>query len=205
MTVLVCGGGSVLAADAGFQDKFDGKLLKKEWSWNTPDPAITGEVDPAHKEFVLTASGLYGHWSDGANAPYLVMDCPKTGNWDFEATVELLKAVGGEQGALVVMFEEMDCFYFGPFAGNLLELERSGQNDLGKAPLESKKVLLKIEKRGALYTFFSKYAETDDWRQVASSEEPSKNPLEIGFMWKSWTVGAEGKYALSDVKLTPKK
>jgi len=205
LVVLVCGAPFVLAADSGFRDKFDGKELKNEWRWNNPDPAITGEVDSANKEFVITASGSHNHWDFGALAPYLVMECPQGANWDFEATVEQLNNVGGEQGALVVMFEEKDCFYFGPYTGKVLKLERSGKKDLGQAPLASKKVLLKIEKRGSQYTFFSKYAEADDWQAVASSDEPDKNPFEIGFMWKSWSPDAEGKYAFSDVKVTSKK
>ena len=123
--VFVSGAAVVSAGDTVFQDHFDTKQLKKEWEWSSKDSSVAGVVEPAKKRFVVTGQGNHDHWNFVPNAPYLAMDCPQAENWDFEAALEVLAKNAGEQGALIVMFSEKDCFYFGPYGKSQITVERS--------------------------------------------------------------------------------
>ncbi|OIO01462.1 hypothetical protein COY52_01355 [Candidatus Desantisbacteria bacterium CG_4_10_14_0_8_um_filter_48_22] len=191
-----------MAKDPVFIDDFKTDKLNEKWEWVCPSEGPSYKIDAKKGILIFTVPSeqTYDHWSHIAAAPQLALKVPK-GNWTFEAKMKLAESTEGQQfhAVLFVRFADLDYFYWGPYMGTKLRLERSGANDMLNADYDSDEVWLQIKKDGSSYSWSYRKTEKDKWEEVGTAAEELE-PEKIGFMIKTWGA-AEVTAEFSSVRL----
>ncbi|MBN1420690.1 MAG: hypothetical protein JXP34_18100 [Planctomycetes bacterium] len=94
------------------------------------------------------------------------------------------------QAALMVYFAPRDVFYWGPYRGTTLMLERSGINSVCQFNPGLQEVSLQIRKEGSAYSFSWRETDDDNWSLVCTQTvDPVVTPPRmVGIIFKTWAA-----------------
>ncbi len=182
-------GAAGAASEFWFRDVFDGEK-DAAWSFYVPGAGATESFDVAGYWTLEmeTTSTIFDHWTTVDNAPALYLDIPSANQGDdfFIETHLVLEgpASGNFHGAIVVYFSQFNVFYWGPYMGAYLRVEKSGQNGLIDTTYYDD-VYLRIERTGSTYRFLYTTDPTSDWI-LAGTLTAAETPTRVGLMGKTW-------------------
>jgi hypothetical protein len=183
---------------ASRDDFDDDPALNSDWEVYQPlaDSGVKLEHEDGLFRAIFPAGIVLDHWiSPWDNATQLRRaDMPE----DFIMETRLHFAGSGDplsptwppadqayQAALMVYFSRFDVFYWGPYRGTNLMLERSGINWICQFNPNLQDVSLQVTKVGTTYSF--SWRETDDlpWDLVCN-QEATETPMFVGYIFKTW-------------------
>lgn len=165
-----------------------------------PGPITSTTDRPGWLRLQVPATTVYDHWATVDHAPQVRQQVPD-GDWQLVGKYDLNAFTPGApfQTGLVVLFGRYDAFYWGPYAGTNLRLERSGFQNLAAVPSLRTSGWLRIRKYGDTYYFDYRATEADAW--VTAARRTSTTPPQYaGFMLKTWAptaVTVDGDYTLT--------
>lgn len=202
--VAMAAGSGVCAA--GFSDDFSSSGLNSRWNWRAPKAGPAWSIQGGRLEIALPeASGGFDVWTNADNAPSL-MTAPPPGDWDMEARLQLVGAGAGAEfhAGLAERFADGRTMIWGPYqsrryagvAGPQVWLERSGEGRMAAVAMPGESIDLRVEKRGARYSFSLRKAGQTAWRRVAATSALSE-PSQIGIVVKSFAEESQSSGAVT--------
>ncbi|MBI5952480.1 MAG: hypothetical protein HY865_12555 [Chloroflexi bacterium] len=151
-------------------DEFDSTVLDPAWSWVEPleGPSWSLTEEPGSFQFTLPPG--YDHWEGVNTAPSLQRTDMGTGDFAIETRVDQVtdnEPGDGYKFGLLVGFSETDRLWLSVNGYGHLNIHRTGvmQNTVAYAV---QPVSLRIQKKGAEYTFLYKQNAEDGWTSLAA-------------------------------------
>jgi hypothetical protein len=182
-------------APAAIDDFDEDPLESPDWELYPATSLVLLSHEPGILRATFPSGVVLDHWVGADAATQLRRsDVPD----DFAAATRLSFLGSGDPGTpfwppaneayqacLMVYFSRNDVFYWGPYRGTALVLERSGQNNLCRVDPGLMDVTLRVVKVGQRYTFSYRAEDGDPWTDVCTREAVQR-PVFVGLMFKSW-------------------
>ncbi len=180
----------------GQVDDFDEDPLgNPAWEYYEPAAGPLPSTDDGFWRMTLPTGVRLDHWVSVDNSPQLRRsDFPE----DFIISTRLNFIGSGDpenpgwpppgepyQAGLMVYFGDRDVFYWGPYRGTRLVLERSGTNGICSFDPGLQELSLMITKSGADYTFAWRASDDDPWERACSATA-LEAPVFVGLIFKTW-------------------
>ena len=177
-------------------DEFDeDPLTNPDWEYYEPAAGPLPSTDDGFWRMTLPTGVALDHWVHVDNSPQLRRsDFPE----DFIISTRLNFIGSGDpenpgwpppdepyQAGLMVYFGDRDVFYWGPYRGTRLVLERSGNNGMCSFDPGLQELSLMITKSGADYTFAWRASDDGPWERVCSATA-LEAPVSVGLIFKTW-------------------
>lgn len=179
---------------SGHSDDFGATSLGPAWSALnfSGGPTYSLTANAGCFRLTIPSGSPHDQWTGADNAPEIRRTDMGTGNFEVSTRLKLESFTEGNpfHAGLMVRFGSGDILLWGPAGGAIkLEGSRSGTPNLAKfTQWNRSEVFLKIQKSGAVYTFFHKAASADRWvsdGQYRASGSP--NVSSVGLLAKTWT------------------
>ena len=183
------------ALQAQVDDFDEDPLANPDWEYYEPVPGPLPSTADGSWRMTLPTGVSLDHWVHVDSSPQLRRsDFPE----DFIISTRLHFQGSGDpenpswpppnepyQAGLMIYFGDRDVFYWGPYRGAGLVLERSGSNGLCSFNPGLQELSLMVTKSGPDYTFAWRASDDDSWQRVcaATAQEP---PLFVGLIFKTW-------------------
>lgn len=137
----------------------------------------------------IPATGVFDHWNKSPHVDHApqVRVVPPWPDWEMTTRIRIVSPTTKEnfQAGLFVSFSQHDLFYWGPFRGKEIHLERSGAHGLARYAAQTLRNELRIRKRGDLYTFFARPEGSAAWIECGT-RKCRLPPRYVGLMAKTW-------------------
>jgi len=156
-------------------------------------------------QMAVPGGTAFDHWAAADMAPQLrlrAVDEPLLEHpFTIETEVHLDQYQAGTNFhvGIAVGFGPYEVFYWGPYMGTDVRLERSGVNNMIHIPNTAATVTLRIQKDCTNTLFFSFKPEDGDWQEAGSAQVPqawletddADLSLWVGTILKTWAGGAQ--------------
>lgn len=177
------------------KDDFSSTTLAAVWStynFASGGPTYNLTANPGYLRITVPSGTPYDQTVGVDSAAEIRRTDMGPGNFAIETRVQLLTYTEGNpfHTGLVVRLGTGDVLLWGLLGGALrLEASRSGTPSLTAfQQWEHSDTYLRIEKSGAVYTFFHKAAATDRWVSDGQYRDATARPVaSVGLMAKTWT------------------
>ncbi|HEY3265570.1 MAG TPA: hypothetical protein VGM37_01490 [Armatimonadota bacterium] len=172
-----------------WRDTFAPGSLDARWRVETPEG---GMARAGEDGLTISVPGdrPFDQWDNASNAPRVTCAVP-AGEWTFRATVDTKAGPEGAlwQAGVFVPIAERDGFYYGPFRGSALTLERAGKGTLASdaLPPGTDRVELRV-RRTADGLWFDWRPAGGAWRDATIVAAPA--PQRVGMLLKTWGPNA---------------
>ncbi len=192
--------GSVFAV---FDDFDVDPLANPEWEFYDPVGASEVKTEGGVFRFTFPTGVALDHWTSVDRAAQLRRrDFPEE-DWIMETRLYFVgtgdpasptwpPANDSYQAGLMVAFGQYNMFYFGPYRGTRLQLEKSGQGNLCNLDPGLRELSIQVKKTGTTYTFSYRATDDQDWIPVCS-RTATETPQWAGLIFKSWSTLPTGK------------
>lgn len=172
------------------EDPFSESILNSMWTWETPKagPTYSLSINPGWLRMSVPNTTTFDHWTTVNHAPKLITPVT-SGDWSVETKYNLAAFTSGANfhAGLMVYFGPNSIYYWGPYQGTNLRLEKSGQLSLLNVNYGSMTGFLRIRKIGTTYYFDYKANEGDTWVN-AGSHSTTTTPQSAGMIVKTWSI-----------------
>jgi len=176
---------------SGNTDDFSTSTLNAAWNWYLPaaGPTYSLTTDSGCLNINVPNSQPYDHWGGADTAPQLRRTDMGGGDFTIETRLNLKTYTNGSyfHTGIMVYFSQFDIYYFGPYQGTNLRVEKTGVGPLfgGNVTYTNTAVSLKITKTGTSYKFEYK-PDGGSWTTVGT-DTYAPAVQKVGLISKTWS------------------